>query len=100
MHPVFASAGKTQAIPIWFVHAGNFDSVRNEIGEHERIFIAAAGFEPKAGRLLLLPAADGKLAGVLFGIEGSERTGSRSVPARTIGRPVAARHLSFRQCAA
>ena len=72
MHSAFASAGKMQAIPIWFVHVDNFDLVRNEIGEHERIFIAAAGFEPKPGRLLLLPAADGKLAGVLFGIEGSE----------------------------
>jgi leucyl aminopeptidase len=72
MHSAFASAGKMQAIPIWFVHVDNFDLVRNEIGERERIFIAAAGFEPKPGRLLLLPAADGKLAGVLFGIEGSE----------------------------
>ena len=69
MHPVFAIDGKTQGIPIWFVHAGNFDSVRREIGERERAFVVAAGFEAKAGRLMLLPAADGKLAGVLFGIE-------------------------------
>ena len=73
MHPVFASAGKTQAIPIWFVHAGNFDSVRKEIGERGRTFIAAAGFEAKAGRLMLLPAADGALAGALFGIEAARR---------------------------
>jgi leucyl aminopeptidase len=69
MHPVFAIDGKTQSIPIWFVHAGNFDSVRREIGERERAFVVAAGFEAKSGRLMLLPAADGKLAGVLFGIE-------------------------------
>ena len=69
MHPVFAIDGKTQSIPIWFVHAGNFNSVRREIGERERAFVVAAGFEAKAGRLMLLPAADGKLAGVLFGIE-------------------------------
>ena len=69
MHPVFAIDGKTQAIPIWFVHAGNFDSVRREIGERERAFVVAAGFEAKSDRLMLLPAADGKLAGVLFGIE-------------------------------
>ena len=81
MHPAFASAGKTQAIPIWFVHVDNFDSVRNETGERERAFITAAGFEPKPGRLLLLPAADGKLAGVLFGIEGaSEREVDRFRP--------------------
>lgn len=69
MHPVFAIDGKTQSIPIWFVHAGNFDSVRRKIGERERAFVVAADFEAKAGRLMLLPAADGKLAGVLFGIE-------------------------------
>ena len=66
MHPIFASVGKTQATPIWFVHAGNFDSVRKGLGERERTFVTAAGFEAKPGRLLLLPTADGKLAGVLY----------------------------------
>jgi leucyl aminopeptidase len=69
MHPVFASAAKAQATPIWFVHPGNLDSVRRQFDERERAFVAAAGFEAKPGRLLLLPAADGKLAGALFGIE-------------------------------
>jgi leucyl aminopeptidase len=69
MHPVFATAGKTQATPIWFVHLRNFDSVRKQFGERERAFIAAAAFEAKAGRLALLPVTDGELAGVLFGIE-------------------------------
>ena len=74
MHPVFASAGKTQAIPIWFVHAGNFDSVCKDIGERGRAFVAASGFEAKAGRLMLLPAADGALAGILFGVEAPGET--------------------------
>ena len=70
MHPVFVSAGKkTPVTPIWFVHSGNLDSVQKEIGERGRAFVATGGFETKPGRLLLLPAADGKLAGVLFGIE-------------------------------
>ncbi|HEY4981601.1 MAG TPA: M17 family metallopeptidase [Pseudolabrys sp.] len=69
MHPIFASASEAQGVPIWFVHAGNVDSIRQGLGEHERAFIAAAGFEPKAGQLLLLSAADGKLAGALFGLE-------------------------------
>jgi leucyl aminopeptidase len=69
MHPVFSSAGKSQAIPIWFVHAENLDSVSKDIGERSRTFVAAAGFEPKPGRLMLLPAADGTLAGALSGIE-------------------------------
>ena len=69
MHPMFASAGDARAIPVWFVHAGNIDSVRQGLGERERAFINAAGFEPKPGRLLLLPSADGALSGALFGIE-------------------------------
>ena len=69
MNSIFVSAGEAQATPIWFIHGGNADAVRQGLGERERAFVAAAGFEAKAGRLLLLPAADGKLAGVLFGIE-------------------------------
>src|SRR6478752_2695558 len=69
MHPVFASAGKSQATPIWFVHTGNLDSVSRDIGERGRTFVAAAGFEANPGRLMLLPATDGTLAGALFGIE-------------------------------
>jgi leucyl aminopeptidase len=69
MHPVFANAGKTQAIPIWFVYASNFDSVRKKLGNSEQAFIGTAAFEPKPGRSLLLPGNNGKLAGVLLGIE-------------------------------
>jgi leucyl aminopeptidase len=71
MHPVFAKTGKTRAIPVWFVHPGNFDSVREDIGEQGRAFVAAAGFEAKAGRLILLPGPDRALSGALFGIENS-----------------------------
>ncbi|HET7803368.1 MAG TPA: leucyl aminopeptidase family protein [Pseudolabrys sp.] len=69
MHPVFANAGKNQAIPIWFVHAKSFDAVCKKLGQSEQAFIAAAGFEARPGRSLLLPGNNGKLAGVLFGIE-------------------------------
>jgi hypothetical protein len=55
MHPVFATAGKNQAIPIWFVNAANFDEVRKKLGSSERAFISTAAFEAKAGRSLLLP---------------------------------------------
>jgi len=69
MHPMFASAGEGRAVPIWFIHAGNADSIRQSLSERERAFVAATGFETKPDRFLLLPAADGKLAGALFGIE-------------------------------
>ena len=72
MHPVFATAGKNQAIPIWFVNAANFDEVRKKLGSSEQAFISTAAFEAKAGRSLLLPGSNGKLAGVLFGIEGPD----------------------------
>ena len=44
MNPVFATAGKTQATPIWFVHGENFDSVRRDIGEHEPKIYHRGGF--------------------------------------------------------
>ncbi|HVZ50816.1 MAG TPA: leucyl aminopeptidase family protein [Pseudolabrys sp.] len=69
MHPIFVGPGERNAIPVWFVHAGNFAEVSKGLGEHEQAFLRAAGFEPKAGRHLLMPATDGHLAGVLFGIE-------------------------------
>lgn len=72
MHPAFATAGKNQAIPIWFVNAANFDEVRTKLGSPEQAFISTAAFEAKAGRFLLLPGSNGKLAGVLFGIEGPD----------------------------
>ncbi|HJS62990.1 MAG TPA: leucyl aminopeptidase family protein [Pseudolabrys sp.] len=72
MHPVFATAGKNQAIPIWFTNAASFDEVRKKLGSSEQAFISTAAFEAKAGRSLLLPGSNGKLAGVLFGIEGPD----------------------------
>ena len=69
MHPIFANAGKNQAIPIWFVYAANFDAVRKKLGGAEQAFITTAAFEAKPGRSLLLPGGNGRLAGVLFGIE-------------------------------
>jgi leucyl aminopeptidase len=55
------------ATPIWFVRPETYASVQAEIGALAAGFAAASGFEPKPGRLQLLPAADGGLAGVLFG---------------------------------
>ncbi len=74
--------------------------VRDELDAPARAFAAAAGFEPKAGRHLLLPDAGGRARG---------RAVRRSMPATSHGTascPAAlpgllpGRHLSFRQCAA
>ena len=69
MHPLFANASEARGTPIWFIHAGNAETVLKGFGERERNFAAAAGFEAKPGKLLLIPALDGRLAGVLYGLE-------------------------------
>jgi leucyl aminopeptidase len=71
-HPIFAKAGDAPAVPILFLTATTFDEATKILDEREHVFVRAAGFEPKPGRHLMIPAADGKLAGVLFGIEAAD----------------------------
>ena len=72
MHPIFASAGEAQAVPILFVNAGTIAAATKSLDAREQTFVGAAGYEPKPGRFLLVPAADGKVAAVLFGIEAAD----------------------------
>jgi leucyl aminopeptidase len=72
MHPVFVARGAAPAVPITFVTAADWPQHRAQLDAPARAFAEAAGFEPKAGRHLLLPAADGRLAGVLFGLEAAD----------------------------
>jgi leucyl aminopeptidase len=73
MHPVFLPRGHSVAtVPVTFVHAANWPELRGRLDARARGFADAAGFEPKAGRHLLLPGADGSLAGVLFALERPE----------------------------
>src|SRR5471032_294614 len=121
-HPVFVNAGDVAAVPILFVTSANFDEITKILGPPEHAFVRAAGFEPKPGRYLIVPAADGTLAGVLFGIEANDepvkdpfRPGQLMtlLPAGTyrfanahrvvwcLAEAVGARgHLPFRQCTA
>ena len=80
MHPVFDTAA-TKAVPILFVTSATFDEVIKTLDAHARAFVTAAGFEAKAGKHLLVPDADGKLAAVLFGLEAADD------PARNLFRP-------------
>jgi leucyl aminopeptidase len=70
MTSVFVARQTAEAIPIWFVTAATYADVRGLIGADACAFADAAGFEPKAGRHLLLPGKKG-LGGVLFGLEGA-----------------------------
>jgi leucyl aminopeptidase len=70
--PIFAKSGDGPAVPILFVNAGNFDATTKKLDAHEHAFVRASGYEPKSGQHLVVPAADGALAGVLFGIEAND----------------------------
>jgi leucyl aminopeptidase len=86
MHPFFTSAGKAHAVPILFVNTANYAQATKILDQRERAFVRAAGFEPKPGRHLVVPAADGKLAGVLFGIENAgEPVKDRFRPGQLVG---------------
>src|SRR5262245_15776041 len=67
MHPMFDARGG-KATPILFVNDTSWSAVAKKLDAAQRAFVDAAGFEPKAGRHLLVPDAKG-LALVLFGIE-------------------------------
>ena len=73
MHPIYCAPGTTRAVPIWFVTAASYAGVAGGLGAGARAFAEAAGFEPKAGQQLLLPGADGALAGVLLGLEPADK---------------------------
>jgi leucyl aminopeptidase len=80
MHSIFAKAGEP-SVPILFVTDANFDRTLENVDDRERIFVRAAGYEPKTGRYLAVPAADGKLAGILFGLENADE------PVKDLFRP-------------
>ncbi len=71
MHPIFARAGEP-SVPILFVTTADFDKAIEIIDDRERTFLRASGYEPKPGRHLIVPGPDGKLAGVLFGLENAD----------------------------
>jgi len=81
MHPIFVSAATPQAIPILFVTPDNFDATTKRFDNREHAFVRAVGFEPKPGRHLLVPDAQGNLARVLFGLEDADE------PAKDLFRP-------------
>ena len=75
MHDVLIAADdNARAIPVWFVTTDTYARVCEDLDAPARAFAHACGFEPKAGRHLVLPGTDGELAGVLFGIESAEKT--------------------------
>jgi leucyl aminopeptidase len=81
MDSIFVARGTANAVPIWFVTAATYPEVRGLIGAEACGFADAAGFEPKAGRHLLLPGKGG-LGGVLFGLDAADEASDPFLPGR------------------
>src|SRR5580692_7835745 len=81
MSSIFIAPGTSDAIPIWFATATTWPDIRERLDAATKAFAEAAGFEPKAGRNLLLPGKNG-LGGVLFGLEGDGDLQDRFLPGR------------------
>ncbi|GLH78355.1 aminopeptidase [Bradyrhizobium sp. SSBR45G] len=72
MPSIFETASPSSAIPITFVTKSSWPGVRESLPIEARNFADANVYTAKPGSCLLLPAADGRLAQVLFGIEDAD----------------------------
>ena len=81
MHPIFAKRRRTQRCRSCSSPPPISTDATEILDDRERAFVRAAGYEPKPGRHLIVPAADGKLAGVLFGLEDADE------PVKDLFRP-------------
>jgi leucyl aminopeptidase len=74
MPSVFETAPAASAIPITFVTKSTWEAISRELPAEGRQFALANGFAAKPGKYLALPAADGRIAQVLFGLEEATAT--------------------------
>ena len=84
MHSAFVARGKAaEAIPIWFVSASGWRDLRASFDQPTLAYADAAGFEPKPGRLVILPGSNRGIGGALFAVEGpDEKFPDRFLPGR------------------
>jgi leucyl aminopeptidase len=69
MHSAFETAPAPSAIPITFATKATWSAISATLPAQARQFAQANGYAAKPGECLTLPAADGQIAHVLFGIE-------------------------------
>ena len=67
--PAVFETPAASAIPISFVTKSSWDGFAETLPQQQRQFAAASGFVAKPGAYLALPAPDGTIARVLFGLE-------------------------------
>ncbi|BAM92582.1 leucine aminopeptidase [Bradyrhizobium oligotrophicum S58] len=69
MPSIFETASASSAIPITFVTKASWPAIKEGLSTEARNFAEANVYGAKPGSCLILPAADGRIAQVLFGIE-------------------------------
>ena len=69
MPPVLETTPAASPIPIMFATKSTWERVQADLPAPARQFALANGFAAKPGACLILPAADGTIAQVLFGLE-------------------------------
>ena len=72
--PPLLPAG-TAGIPISLIAKAGWPATAAGLEASQRIYAAATGFAAKTGQVALLPAADGSLARVLFGLGATDEAG-------------------------
>ena len=68
--PFFEGPLSANAVPITFVTPESWPEIKAALPVAAAHFAAASKFEPTPGRSLILPDAEGRFGGVLFGLEG------------------------------
>jgi leucyl aminopeptidase len=68
----FASHAAAPAIPITFATKSTWETIHAALPQQAAQFALANGFAAKPGACLVLPAADGQIAQVLFGLENED----------------------------
>ncbi len=74
MHPAFETSPTASAIPITFVTRSTWEQIAGTLPIAARQFAHANAFSAKPGQCLTLPASDGALVHVLFGLEDQSST--------------------------
>ncbi|WP_438278871.1 leucyl aminopeptidase family protein [Nitrobacter sp.] len=68
MHPAFTTAPAEEAVPITLVAEAAWETTGATLDGPARRFAEANGFAAKAGQYLALPAANGEVSRILFGL--------------------------------
>lgn len=82
MHPAFV-ASHSDAVPIWFATADTYSSVAGAFEPALRAAVEALGFEPRPGRLAVVPGHAARPAAVVFGLDAPNApAGDRFLPGK------------------